>query len=393
MVLERFIKSHSNPKKNVKPAILNLRNQRHHIQFTKLLKKKNINLAVDDYREQLKEYFEIKNPSLVFKPDFAEKWKQYLMTEIKKAPLWQQGRWVYFPWSKNLVHILEEKKFFAVRTARNRELITEKEQLAFYRAKLGVAGLSIGSSVVLTVVLEGGCKHIKIADHDKLALSNINRIKAGIDYLGAPKTIITARQIYEINPFARVEIFNDGLTASNIAKFFSGLDIVVDEIDNLAVKYLIRQNAKKNRTPVVMGADNGDSVVVDIERYDLKPNTVFFHGRMGGLSYKKLINTDKLTTARLITKYVGIENIPVRMAESLLSIGKTIVSWPQLGGTALLNSAIITYCLLKIVNKQALINGRCIFSLDEKFGPGYNTIKARSDRQKLIKKLKINFGI
>src|SRR5258708_11970966 len=54
----------------------------------------------------------------------------------------------------------------------------------------------------------------------------------------------------------------------NIKQFFTGLDIVIDELDNLAVKFLIREQAKNHRIAVVMAADNGDNSVVDVERYD-----------------------------------------------------------------------------------------------------------------------------
>src|SRR5258708_16210511 len=103
----------------------------------------------------------------------------------------------------------------------------------------------------------------------------------------------------------------------NIKQFFTGLDIVIDELDNLAVKFLIREQAKKHKIAVVMAADNGDNAVVDVERYDTNPKTKFFHGRMGEVSYKKLSTLNKFGIGKMITKHIGAENVTERMKGSL----------------------------------------------------------------------------
>ncbi|MBI3631804.1 MAG: ThiF family adenylyltransferase, partial [Candidatus Staskawiczbacteria bacterium] len=282
------------------PIIFNLAKEDRQNQLADILDKGFINQVSDDYAEQLKELFAIKNPTLVYTPDFENKFKNYLKTVESKNPLFEQGRWVYFPWLSALVHILEEKDFQLVRTARNCYLISPKEQEIFYNSVIGIGGLSVGNSVALAIVLQGGARHIKLADFDNLALSNTNRIRAGIQNLGLPKVEMTARQIYEINPYAKVEIFSEGLNPENIEKFFEGLDIVIDELDNIAIKFLIREQAKKHRLAVVMAADNGDNAVVDIERYDIDPQPEFFHGRIGKVTYKQLKNLGKFEIGQTI---------------------------------------------------------------------------------------------
>ncbi len=214
--------------------------------------------------------------------------------------------------------------------------------------------------------------------------------------LGLLKTEMTARQIYEINPYATVELYSEGLTLENIEQFFEGppkLDIVIDEIDNLAVKYLIRERAKKHRIAVVMAADNGDNGVVDIERYDEDSETKFFHGRMGEINYEMLTNLDKFGIGKLITKHVGPENVTERMQQSLLEMGKTIVSWPQLGGAALLNGSAVAYCVRKILNKQPLEDNRALVSLDEKLIPSYNSEEETARRQRIADGFRKMFGL
>ncbi len=325
----------------------------------------------DDYEEELLELFGVNNPTLVYTLDFKQLFKVHFEKLQADAPLWKQGHWVYFPWSSTLSHILQEEDFQLVRTARNRNLISKEEQEKFYNSTVGIGGLSVGSSVAFALVLQGAAKRIKLADMDRLALSNTNRILMGVDNLGVLKVEMCAKRIYEINPFAHIELFTDGLNPENIGTFFDGLDIVVDELDNLAVKYLIRQEAKKRGIPVVMGADNGDNAVVDVERYDLDPNLAFFHGRLGDVTYEELSKLDKFGIGRTITQHIGPENVTIKMQESLLEMGKTIVSWPQLGGAALINGAAVAYTIRKILNGQSIEKNRALVSLDEKLDPGY----------------------
>lgn len=367
MNVEKILSIKRNIATDSRPAIFNLQDKKDGNTLARLFSLRKIHHVVDDYEEELREYFAITNPALVYTPDFEKKFREYLGGLQKKTPLWQRGRWVYFSWLSAVSHILEDAQFQEVRTARNRNLITTGEQKKFYNAVIGIAGLSVGNSVALAIVLQGGGRRIRLADHDRLALSNINRIRVGVQNLGLLKAEMTAREIYTINPYAEVEIFQEGLDEKNIGKFFTGppkLDIMIDEIDNLGVKYLIREQAKKRRVPVVMAADNGDSGVIDIERYDKNPNLPFFHGRIGKVTYEGLFNLNKFEAGEMIAKLIDFKNIPRKMWKSFREIGKTLVSWPQLGGTALLNGVAVAYCIRKIINRQPLKGNRAIISLD-----------------------------
>lgn len=370
--LKKIIRKETTNQENQKPLLMDLTKKQDYEYFSRLtISHKNLSVR-DNYEEQLKEYFAIQNPRLVYHRSFEKYFADYLEEINKKIPLLKHGRWAYFPWLHTLTHILEEKAFYAVRTARNRNLITQEEQDLFYKAVIGIAGLSVGNSVALAIVLQGGARHIRLADHDRLALSNTNRIRAGVDSLGLLKVEVTARQIYLLNPYAEIELFPEGITENNVARFFEGkppLDMVIDEMDNLAVKCLLREHARRLRLPVLMAADNGDNGVLDIERYDQNSLLPFFHGRMGNVSYKKLRTLDKFKTGRLILKHIGPENVPSRMKRSLRQMGKTLVSWPQLGGAALLNGSAVAYCARKILCRQPIENNRAFISLDEKLSP------------------------
>jgi molybdopterin/thiamine biosynthesis adenylyltransferase len=395
MDIAEFLKQSKNGLDS-KPVIFDLSQKSARVEFQKLVDTEKVQHVSDDYLEQLKELVQVENPSKVYTPEFAGLFENYIKNIETQMPLWQHGRWAYFSWNSTVVHILEEAAFQKVRTARNKNLINADEQEKYYNAIIGIAGQSVGHAVTLAIVLQGGGKHWRIADNDALALSNTNRIRVGVENLGLPKVVMTARQIYQTNPYATVELFGDGLAMGNIEKFFAGppkLDIVIDEIDNLAVKYLIRERAKKHKLAVVMAADNGDNAVIDVERYDLDPNTPFFHDRMGKVSYEMLAGLDKFGIGKMITKHVGPENVTERMQQSLLEMGKTVVSWPQLGGAALINGAAVAYCVRKILNKQPLESNRALISLDEKLIPNYNSLEEQAKRDSVASTFRKIFGL
>lgn len=380
-------------KLSLAPIFFDLNKETDQQKVGDLLSSNQIQSVIDDFEEEHLELFGVKNPNKVYTPTFKQEFQTYYQDLQTEKPLWQHGLWVFYPWSCKLVHILLEPDFFLVRTARNKNLINAEEQEKYYNAKIGIGGLSVGSSVAFALALQGGPKHIKLADMDRLALSNTNRILTGIDNLGILKVEMAARKIYEINPFADIKLYSEGLNKENIEEFCSDLDVVVDELDNLAVKYLIREQARKHQLPVVMAADNGDNAVVDIERYDLDPNTPFFHGRMGEVSYEMLSTLDKFGIGKMITKHVGPENVTERMQQSLLEMGKTIVSWPQLGGAALINGAAVAYCIRKILTGQPLEGNRALIQLDEKLIPTYNQPEEIGKRKNIADGFRKMFGL
>ncbi|MDO8493204.1 MAG: ThiF family adenylyltransferase [bacterium] len=391
--MEKILKNRQKGGEIYKPEIYDLSKKDEAKKFEKLLKNGVIDHVSDDYVEQLREYFGVMNPSEVYKPTFAEKFSEYIASIQVKQTLQSHGVWVFYPWLSTAVHVLEPSAFQQVRTARNMNLINKEEQDKFYNSTIGIAGLSVGNSVALAIALQGGGKHVKLADQDTLALTNTNRVRAGIQNLGLLKVVVTARQIYEMNPYAHVEIFPEGITEKNIGKFFEGLDLIIDELDNLAVKFLLREHAKKNKIALLMAADNGDNAVVDIERYDLRPEMKFFHGRMGKVTYEGLKSLDKFGIGKMITKHIGAENVTERMKGSLLEMGKTIVSWPQLGGAALLNGSAVAYCARKVLNSEPLEGNRSLLSLDEKLIPNYNSKREVLKRKKSAEQFKKIFGL
>ena len=111
------------------------------------------------------------------------------------------------------------------------------------------------------------------------------------------------------------------------------------------------------------------------------------------MTHDQLAIWEKFGIGKTITQHIGPENVTERMQESLLEMGKTIVSWPQLGGAALLNGSAVAYCVRKILNKQPIENNRALISLDEKLIPNYNFPDEVRKREEISNKFKKLFGL
>lgn len=369
----------------------------------RLLDERPHSVVIDTYETQLKELFVLQNPWLhMDKPRRDAEFAPYRAAHCGDRELEEMGVWVYLPWREVHLHILEDAEFQQVRTARNRNLIPAAEQVRYYNSTIGIAGLSVGNSCALAIVLMGGGKRMRLADHDTLELTNLNRIRGSIADLTKPKVYMTAQQIYELDPYADLTLYTDGLTEENIQAFFDGppkLDIVIDEIDNLGMKLRIREEAKKRRLPVVMATDNGDSGMVDVERYDLDPNIKPFHGRLPENIAVRIRAGEKLPLpvvgATIGEHLVGWDLVEPRMQDSLLEIGKTIPTWPQLGGAALLNGVAVAVAVRKILTGQPVTDRRAILSLSSQLIPNYDSpeqLEQRSqETQKFVKKLREAF--
>lgn len=336
---------------------------------------------VDTYQDQLIDLFLLQNPHY----RFIKNYKQPLTDFIKKA---HQGNWFYFPWLDKYVRVLPEKDFLTVRTGRNKQIITAREQEKFYNFNIGIAGLSVGSHAAISIAVMGGGKNMKLADLDVLSPSNLNRVRYTLFDLGKAKCDLASQQIYQINPYAKIINYTRGLNEKNLFDFLAGppkLDVLIEEMDNLEMKIAIRLAAKKLKIPVIMATDNADNIIVDVERYDQDKNLKIFNGRVGNLTLEEFKKINPADMPRLSTKIAGQDKVAPRMQKSLLQVGKTIYSWPQLGDAAMLSGVTIAYLVRRLANNQPLNSGQYEVNLDAIFDPTYYQPKMVTKRKKELK--------
>lgn len=319
----------------------------------------------DEILGQLRELIKICNPGLKLS---EEDYEHLISSQIGSTPLSDYGVWVYYPWNRTLVHLLDEEEFVEVRTNRNRNKITREEQDLLRSKCIGVAGLSVGQSIALTLVMERVCGVIRLADFDTAELSNLNRIRTGVHNLGLRKTIIAAREIAEIDPFIKVEIFNEGLQEENMEAFFGTerkLDLYVEVCDGIGMKLKSRSRAKELMIPVVM--DTNDRGMLDIERFDLEPDRPILHGLLQKFTKDGAVEVNDENRMEIVNAILNFDTLSERMRMSMKEINKSINTWPQLASSVVLGGAITTDISRRILLGEHRVSGRYYVDLDEIF--------------------------
>jgi molybdopterin/thiamine biosynthesis adenylyltransferase/nitroreductase len=266
------------------------------------------------------------------------------------------GRWLFFPWSKHLVHLLGPEEFFEVRSDRNRNKITREEQVRLGQLRVALAGLSVGNAIANTLALEGVFGELRLADFDVLDLSNMNRIRCAVHQIGINKAIIAARQIFEQNPYANLVLFTAGVTPDNLDEFLDGVDLVLDECDSMYIKIKLREAARARKLPVIM--ETSDRGMLDIERFDLEPDRPILHGVLGGMSSDDLLKLPPAARLGVVLRIVDSNTMSTRAAASLLELGRTLRAFSQLGSDVTLGGATTTAAVRRFGLGLPLASGR-----------------------------------
>jgi molybdopterin/thiamine biosynthesis adenylyltransferase len=255
-------------------------------------------------------------------------------------------RWAYYPWRRTVVAILGPDGFRAVRSDRNRNLITSAEQRRLGSVRIGIAGLSVGHVIAHTLVAEGLCGTLRLADFDHLELSNLNRVPATILDIGINKAVVTARRIAELDPYVKVEVMPAGVRADSLDDFLNDLDIVVEECDSLDMKVRIREGARERGLPVLMATS--DRGLIDVERFDLEPRRPVMHGVLGGVDSAQLATLSQQDRIPYMLRHLDASRSSGRLTASLVEVGHTLSTWPQLAGEVTLGATIVAEAVRRI---------------------------------------------
>lgn len=272
-------------------------------------------------------------------------------------------RWAYYPWRRAVVAVLGPLGFRTLRLDRNRHNITVAEQARLGALTIGIAGLSVGHVIAHTLVAEGLCGRIRLADFDHLELSNLNRVPATVFDLGVNKAHIAARRIAELDPYLGVEVFDAGLTAETIEPFINGLDVVVEECDSLDMKAVTRMYARERRIPVVMATS--DRGMVDVERFDLEPQLPIMHGLVNEPDVGLLSGMSSREKIPHMLRHLEAERLSARAVASLIEVDRTLSTWPQLASDVVLGAAAVAETVRRIGLDEPLRSGRCRIDIAE----------------------------
>lgn len=332
---------------------------------------------IDTFEETIEDLFKIDFPFVEARTaEYQATLSRYRERYLAGRELDRVGLWHYLPWRKALIHLPDAADYYKLRTNRNKFVVTAEEQAIFAEKRIGIAGLSVGSSAVNSLVLSGRTKLLRLADFDTLAITNLNRLLGSIYELGKSKAINMARRVTEIDPYQPIDLFTEGFQLHNMDDFFihngEKLDLFVEEMDSIKLKIQSRFRARELGIPVIMGSDDGDNAMVDVERFDLEPNRPLFHGTIDEQTLRNIPEKPSLSEkARLALQIVGSDLTP-RVQKSMPLVGAQLPGFPQTGTGANLSGIALCYVAHRILTGKEMPSGRYVVNLESMLDPTYH---------------------
>lgn len=134
----------------------------------------------------------------------------------------------------------------------------KKGQRKLARSKVAVVGLGGLGTVSSLYLALAGVGHLRLIDQDTVELNNLHRqILYNPNEVHYPKVEIASKRLSNTTPLVKVEPVPENLNPYNVERLLSGLDCVVDGLDNMRTRYLVNRGCVKLGIPYVFGAAIG----------------------------------------------------------------------------------------------------------------------------------------
>jgi hypothetical protein len=170
-------------------------------------------------------------------------------------------------------------------------------------AVVGFVGMSVGGNLAEGVLRECRPRQVKLADPDWVEATNLNRgermsmrhlvgsraerfdPKNPYDTPHVSKVDYFAYEQNLVDPYVRFYGYKEGITRANLDRFLLGdgkdeprLDILVEEMDDLDLKVLVRQRCRELGIDVIMLSDFGNQAHVLWNPFRTKPDAPIGYG-------------------------------------------------------------------------------------------------------------------
>ena len=164
-------------------------------------------------------------------------------------------------------------------------------------SKIAIFGLGGVGSYVVEGLARAGIGNFILIDNDIISESNINRqIIATTKTIGKAKVEVAKERILEINPLAKVEIFQEFFCVENIKLFnkIKDADYIVDAIDTISSKIELIVNANNNNVPIISCMGTGNKLdptkfeITDIYKTSVCPLAKVIRKRLKEIGIQKL---------------------------------------------------------------------------------------------------------
>ncbi|MBL7126248.1 MAG: HesA/MoeB/ThiF family protein [Dehalococcoidales bacterium] len=136
--------------------------------------------------------------------------------------------------------------------------IGRKGQEKLKKARVFVAGAGGLGSPISIYLAAAGVGTIRLADHDTIEMSNLNRqILYGDGDIGKRKIDSAVKKLQNLNKDITVEAVAETITEENVSRLVGDCDLIVDAMDNLPTRYVLNRAAIEKNIPFFHGAVYG----------------------------------------------------------------------------------------------------------------------------------------
>lgn len=144
--------------------------------------------------------------------------------------------------------------------SRTKLLLGNDNMQKLQNAHVAIFGLGGVGSYVAEALCRSGIYNFTLFDNDIVAPSNINRQLVALhSTIGKLKTEVMKNRMLDINPNAKINIFNCFYLPENADNFpLDKYSYIVDAIDTVTAKICLISRAKRAKVPIIssMGAGN-----------------------------------------------------------------------------------------------------------------------------------------
>ena len=141
------------------------------------------------------------------------------------------------------------------RYVRNRDICSLEEQLKLAESTVAVIGAGGLGGTVILLLARMGIGHLKVVDCDEFDETNLNRqALSSCANLGLPKVDAAAEAVAAINPGVEVTALQSTIDSQSAKEFLTGVDVVVDALDNAPDRLATQAAAGEIGIPFVHGA-------------------------------------------------------------------------------------------------------------------------------------------
>ena len=176
------------------------------------------------------------------------------------------------------------------------EMLIWKDSLnRIKNAKIAIFGLGGVGSYVVEGLVRAGVSSFVLVDNDVVALSNINRqLIATVKTIDKPKVEVVRDRILEINPNAKVEIYQEFFTSESKGIIDESISYIVDAIDTVTAKIELIRRANMLNIPIISSMGTGNKLdptkfeVTDIYKTSVCPLAKVMRKELRQRGIKKL---------------------------------------------------------------------------------------------------------